>query len=414
MNPGEIKKGKSIVVYIGARHIVAVLGSTAEAVPSVLRFQERKYADGFTDGLVTNLQNATASIERVLSDLAPLSELEKTPVYVVLGNSSLRNHRFESSQYYGTPRTVTSEDVRSVIQQTRSVATLPLSETVLTAVPESFVVNDMAGVKNPIDLEAQRLGAQVQLHSMDYQGLRNIVKIFEGLDLEVKGFFPKTLTVSEAVLKPENKKSGAVIIDFSDRFTQVTVWKDMRICATKFLSTGGQWLTKQLSDKYQLDPAEAENLKEKYGSLESEVKAEELIPLWSKSEQTREMIRRGDFHIVWRALVKEWMTQICDQVSEMLEEARVFHPDYFFTGGTVQMDGFLEFMQKECGVDGKIGVAHQLDTTSEIMRSSVLVPALGMLHWIEYFKRELEPLYVPRGVLEKSLFTAKSWFSNYF
>ena len=414
MNPGAIKKGKSIVVYLGARRIVAILGSTAESVPSVLRFQERKFPDGFTDGLVTNLQNATTSVERVLSDLAPLSELEKTPVYVVLGNASLRHHRFESSQYYSSARTITAEDVRAVIQQTRSVATLPLQETVLTAVPESFVVNDMAGVKNPIDLEAQRLGAQVQLFSMDYQGLRNIVKIFEGLDLEVKGFFPKTLTVSEAVLKPEHKKNGAVVLDFSDRCTQVILWKDQRICATRFIPVGGAWLTEKLSEKYRLDPVEAENLKEKYGTVHGEIKKDEIIPLWSKSEQSRETIRRGDFQDFWLPLVKEWMTIIGNEVNQMLTEEKVFHPDYFFTGGPVQMDGFLEWMQKECSVDGKIGVSHQLDTTPEILRSSVLVPALGMLHWIEYFKRELEPLYVPRGVLEKSVLTAKTWFSNYF
>ncbi len=414
MNPGAIKKGKSIIVYLGARRIVAILGSTAESTPSVLRFQERKFPDGFTDGLVTNLQNATTSVEKILSDLAPLSELEKTPVYVVLGNSSLRHHRFESSQYYAAPRTITAEDVRAVIQQTRSVATLPLQETVLTAVPEFFVVNDMAGVKNPIDLEAQRLGAQVQLFSMDYQGLRNIVKIFEGLDLEVKGFFPKTLTVSEAVLKPEQKKNGAVVLDFSDRCTQVIIWKDQRIYATRFLPVGGAWLTEKLSAKYRLDPVEAENLKEKYGSVEAEVKADELIPLWSKAGQSREMIRRGDFHAVWLALVKEWMTLIGKEVDQILTEEKVFHPDYFFTGGPVQMDGFLEWLQRECAIEGKIGVSHQLDTTPEILRSSVLVPALGMLHWIEYFKKELEPLYVPRGVFERSVLTAKTWFANYF
>ena len=414
MNPGVIRKGKSIVVYLGARRIVAILGSTAESIPSVLRFQERKFPDGFTDGLVTNLQNATTSIERILNDLAPLSELEKTPVYVVLGNASLRHHRFESSQYYSAPRTLSAEDVRAVIQQTRSVATLPLQETVLTAVPESFIVNDITGVKNPIDLEAQRLGAQVQLFSMDYQGLRNIVKIFEGLDLEVKGFFPKTLTLSEAVLKPENKKRGSVVLDFSDRSTHVIVWKDQKICTTRFLPIGGAWLTEKLSTQYRLDPVEAENLKDKYGSVEGDVKSDELIPLWSKSEQSREMIRRGDFQKAWLPLAKEWIDVILKEVNQILDEEKVFHPDYFFTGGPVQMDGFLEWMQKECSVDGKIGASHQLDTTPEILRSSVLVPALGMLHLIEYFKNELEPLYVPRGVFEKSLLTAKTWFANYF
>lgn len=414
MNPGEIKKGKSIVVYIGGRRIVALLGSTDSAVPSILRFQERKFPDGFTQGLVTNLQNATASVEKALTDLAPISEIEKTPVYVVLGNSLLRQHRFGSSQYYSANRTITAEDVRSVIQQTRSVATLPLSETVLTAVPESFVVNDMSSVKNPIDLEAQRLGAQVQLFSMEYQGLRNIVKIFEGLDLEVKGFFPKMLTISEAVLKPENKKNGTVIIDVSDRMTEVMVWKDYKLCASKFISIGGGWLTEKISSRYKLDDVAAENLKEKYGSVEVDVKADELVPLWSKSDQSREMIKRGEFHEAWMGMTNEWMSLIQSEVEKVLNDARVFHPEYVFTGGPVQMDGFLEWMQRDFGVEGKIGVSHQLDTMPEILHSPVWVPALGMLHWIDYFKRELEPLYVPRGVLEKSILTAKTWFANYF
>ncbi|HCM43060.1 MAG TPA: hypothetical protein DIS66_07105, partial [Candidatus Omnitrophica bacterium] len=225
---------------------------------------------------------------------------------------------------------------------------------------------------------------------MDYQSLRNIVKIFEGLDLEVKGFFPKTLTVSEAVLKPEHKQNGSVVIDISDRMTEVMVWKDQKLVASKFLSIGGAWLTEKISARYKLDPVAAENLKEKYGSVENEFKSEELIPLWSKSEQSREMIKRGDFQTVWLTLVKEWMTLIQGEVEQILSEARIFHPDIFFTGGPVQMDGFLEWMQREFGVEGKIGLSHQLDTTPEILRSPVWVPALGMLHWIDYFKRDLE------------------------
>ena len=200
-------KNKCVVVYVGTRKLMVMLGDIGSSNPVVLRSEEVLFPAGFEKGLVCNLQNASTSLEKLLGALLPPEAWEQVPVYVVLGNSRFKMYRFSSCEYYSPERrTISPHEVQSVVQQTRNVATLPLTESILQAIPESFLVNDMPAVRNPVGLEAERLGVTLQIYTMEFQAFRNIAKIFETLDIEVEGFFPKVLPLSEAVLGEAEKQ----------------------------------------------------------------------------------------------------------------------------------------------------------------------------------------------------------------
>ena len=188
-----------VVIYLGTQKAVAVEALLGHGEPRVLRHAVEKNPDGFDKGMVTNLEKAATTLEKLLAKLAPERNEEFTP-FVVLGNSKLKTYTFSSSQYYqGFQRVVSSQEIRSVVAQTRSVATLPLSEFVLQAIPDSFIVNDLEGVTNPQGLEAHRLGVRLKIYTMNFQEFKNIGRAFEAAEINIKGFFPKFLTVSEAV-----------------------------------------------------------------------------------------------------------------------------------------------------------------------------------------------------------------------
>ena len=143
-------KHKCVVVYVGTRKLVVMLGDTGGINPQVLRYEETLFPEGFEKGLVSNLQNASTSLEKLMKELLPPEAWAQVSVYVVLGNSRFKMYRFSSCEYYSPERrTITSHEVQSVVKQTRNVATLPLTESILQAIPESFLVNDMPVIPLP-------------------------------------------------------------------------------------------------------------------------------------------------------------------------------------------------------------------------------------------------------------------------
>ena len=395
---------------------MVMLGDTGANHPQVLRYEEVLFPEGFEKGLVCNLQNASSALERLLNALLPPEAWAQVPVYVVLGNSRFKMYRFSSCEYYSPERrTVSSHEVQSVVQQTRNVATLPLTESILQAIPESFLVNDMPAVRNPIGLEAERLGVTLQIYTMEFQAFRNIAKIFETLDIEVEGYFPKVLPLSEAVLGDAEKQEGCMILDIADDATQLVLWKNGLLAGVRTLPMGGHYLTQCLAKDWNIEERDAEKVKEKFATLDfREQQSEELVPLVTRNDKVQQSIPRKEFLEKFFKHAHVWMTKVLESADGFMQDEKVRYPHIVFTGGSVLTDGFLEWVQKEFSRDGKLGTTRSVEAPQELVRDPAMAPALGMFRWIMTYKRAQEALFTHRGLVAKTMAAARAWFTNYF
>ena len=413
--PADLKH-KCVVIYIGTRKLTVMLGDTGTSVPKVLRAEESISPEGFEKGLVCNLQNASASLEKLMNAILPPEAWDQVPIYVVLGNSRFKMYRFSSCEYF-TPerRTISSHEVQSVVQQTRNVATLPLTESILQTIPESFLVNDMPAVRNPIGLEAERLGVTLQIYTMEFQSFRNIAKVFETLDLDVEGYFPKILPLSEAVLSDAERQEGVMIMDIADDATQLVLWKNGLLAGVRTLPMGGHFLTQCLAKDWDIDERDAERVKEKFATLDAgEQLSEELVPLVTRNEKVQQSIPRKEFLEKFFKHAHGWMGKILESADLFMQDEKVRYPHILFTGGAVMTDGFLEWTQKEFSRDGKIGTSRHVEAVQELVRDPAMAPALGMFRWVMIYKRAQEAMFTPRGFLGKFFAELRQWFTNYF
>lgn len=409
-------KSRELVFYVGTRKLVCCLGETGGDYPNVIQYEEQLKPDGFQNGLVTNLEAAVNSIEDILERIYPARGVRQIAAYVVLGNSRLSTYSFSSSQYYqGFRRSISPHEVRSVIQQTRSVATLPLSEFILQAVPESFLINDMPGIRNPLGLEAHRLGVNLKIFTMLFQEFKNVANAFEAADIRVKGFFPKILTTSEAVLTEREKEEGVLVVDIADDMTQLVLWKGGCLAGTRVLPMGGKYLTQQIADRWKIEYHDAERVKERFSSLESEARfGDELIPLVDRNGTTPHTVRRQEYQEVFLGLARDWMAKIIDEVDRFAEEHKLLYPHFVYTGGGTSLEGFLEFLQRGFSHGGRIGCTRMMEAPTELLVDPALTSVLGMYCWLGTYEKNYRPFFEPQGFVERSLSSARDWLSAYF
>lgn len=404
-----------LVVYVGTGKLVALLGDSLDGQSRVVRHKSLRNPEGFKSGMVTNLEQAARVLGTLVEEVLGDQDIDTVDCHVVLGNSKLRTYSYSSSQYYqGSQRTISPHEIRSVMTQTKSVATLPLSEIVLQAIPQSFLVNDMDDIQNPIGLEAQRLGVNLKIFTMTYREFKNIQKVFEAVDIEPYGYYSKTLTTSEAILSNQEKQEGALIVDIAEDVTHFSLWKNGYLAETTVMEMGGAFLTERIAEQWKIDNHDACKVKERYASFEQHNFMEEMIPLVERNGQGRHQIRRQDFHSAFNQLAREWVAKILKEGREFAQQHHVLYPHYVLTGGGTRMDGFLEFLQTEFSQNARIGLPRKVEASGDLIVDPSVAAPLGMYRWLSKQGSEHQKLFAPKGILEKTLSSARHWFATYF
>ncbi len=410
------KDQRSWVLYIGTHRLAGVLVEKDTERLKVLRTAEILEPEGFQRGEVSQIEKALVSVGELVKRLNLQEDAFELPVYVLLSNPQLRMTRFSSSVYYsGYPRMVTSREIRQVIEQTRSVAPLPLEEWILQAVPESFWVNDLTGVEDPTGLEAQRLAVSLQIFSSRYGAFRNVIRLLESLEFNVKGYFPKTLTLADGILTESEKEEEVLVVDFADGVTHLVLTREGRIVQTKSLEKGSRFFTARIAEKWQVSLREARRLKEQFGSLEENLQfGEELIPLVERNGHPHHQIKRSEFHQVFQGLADEFLAELEKEIRAFLEEEKSTHPHLVFTGGGVKLEGFLEFVSRRFQFSIRLGLARHIEGVGNLLTDPAWAGPLGFLRRLDGQAPAQSRVPVKENLLERALVQCKEWLVAYF
>lgn len=413
---------KYLVFYIGTQKCIALWGEGVGKEARVFQSAINTSPQGFLHGCISDIEKAAQTLLSLVDTLAgraatvSASDILAEDVYVVLGNPKLKTYTFSSCQYYhGARRTISPQDVRAVIEQTKSVATLPLLEYVLEVSPVSFLVNDLENVTDPVGLESERLGVTLKIFTMEYKEYRNIAKAFETAEIEVNGYFPRMLTSSEAVLNEKEKTEGTILVDLGSEAAYFSLWRRGELVNTRILPMGACELVHQTAKKWGIELHDALKVVGQYGALSKQVDyGDELIPLVIRESNEKYQVSRSEFHEHFLSGAVQWMEKILNEADLFLKEANLLYPHLVFCGSGTQMDGFLDFIQQHFSRDARIGLSHGVEAPHELKIDPYLVPAMGMYRWIGGELQERQKMLESRSLVEKTFQTAKEWFAAYF
>jgi len=215
-----VSGGAYLVVDVGTTKVCALVGELKGneqwvtgigVVPS----------SGVKKGTIINLEEATLSIKQAIEKA--LAQAKQTPQVVL---ASIAGSHVKTWTGMGVVvlknREVTPEDVDEVIQAAQSID-LPQDQMILHVIPQEFVVDNLRGIQQPIGMSGVRLEAHVQLITAQRFQVQNLLRCFENLGIEVSAVLYQGLASAEAVLTPEEKDLGVLIIDLGGGTTDFAV-----------------------------------------------------------------------------------------------------------------------------------------------------------------------------------------------
>ncbi len=174
---------------------------------------------------------------------------------------------------------ITSKDLQRLWEAVRW-QNLPPGHVVLNVLPHDFTLDDQEHLVNPEGMVGSRLSMNALVLSSKEGPIRTLEKAVNDAGVAVEGFLFAPVASSLAVLTPEEKALGALVVDFGFGNTNYALWHRSHVVATGSLPFGAQKLNDDLVQLFGTTFSAAEEVKKHKVTLLLDTVDEEEVVLF--------------------------------------------------------------------------------------------------------------------------------------
>ncbi|MBN1504223.1 MAG: cell division protein FtsA [Candidatus Eisenbacteria bacterium] len=356
-------------------------------------------SEGLRRGIVINLEKTVHSISRAVEKAERMAGVEIKSVYAGIAGDHIRS--INSRGVIAVSRKdneIGPADVARVVDAAKAVA-IPADREIIHVIPQEFIVDDQDGIKDPIGMSGIRLEAEIHIITGAVTSAKNICKSIERAGLRVEDLVLEPLASSHAVLGPDERDLGVVLIDIGGGTTDVAVFYEGSIRHTAIIGFGGTSITNDIAIGLRTPIDKAEELKIKHGcALSSMVSEDEKISVPGVGGRpTRELSR-----YVLSSMIEPRLEEICQLA---LKEVRKNHfadllsAGVVVTGGTALMHGMTDLAEQVFEMPVRTGVPTGISGLVDSVSDPRFSTGVGLiLH--AFHSEEMDADY-SKGVLSK-------------
>ncbi|MDR1601298.1 MAG: hypothetical protein LBS42_02600 [Tannerella sp.] len=192
------------------------------------------------------------------------TRLEIEKVYVGVSGQSLHSVEHSVARII-RESTVTEDDIQALNRECRSHAE-KIEGKVYCIMPPVYYLDGEATV-NPLGAVCRQFKASYQL-IVGWPSVGSLPKdAVRDAHCGLAGSFVSPLALAEAILDPEERKSGCILIHLDFSVTAVTVYKDNSLVYFAVIPFGHSLITKDLMEGLDLNETDAETLKNDYANV---------------------------------------------------------------------------------------------------------------------------------------------------
>jgi cell division protein FtsA len=367
---------------------------------------------GLKKGVVVNIEATVESIQRALEEAELMADCKIRNVYTGIAGSHIRS--FNSSGMVAIKdKEVTAADVARVIETAKAV-NIPTDQQLLHTVPQEFIVDNQEDVREPIGMSGIRLEVKVHIVTGAVSAVQNIIKCIRRCGLEVSDLILQPMASADAVLTPDEKELGVVLVDIGGGTTDVAIFTEGAIRHTAVIPIAGDQITNDIAMALRTPTADAEEIKLRFG-VAKQVLADpaENIEVPGLGDRGPRVLSRQALAAVVEPRVEELFALVHQVVRESGYE-EVLSSGIVLTGGSAMMPGMVELAEDIFLKPARVAVPEYSGQLADVVRSPRYATALGLL--MEAKKQYLRGQVVTRqeGSVKAVWKRMKEWFLGNF
>lgn len=338
---------------------------------------------GLKKGIVVNLTEAVESIKVSLEEAEKQSQTVVESAYVSVGGDYVRSvNSSGNTEVRSKNREISADDIARAVSDAAALE-LPEKSEVIHVLTQNFNVDGQDGVVNPLGMNGQHLAVNLHVVSNASAVVQNIVNAINKAGVLVNGVVLQQLASAEAVLTPDEKELGTVLVDIGGGTTDVAIYGKGSIWHSEVLAMGGNLITKDIAIGVKAPLQDAEQLKCEAGSVFPEsVPEEELIEV---SE-----VGSGRHRTLPRKLLCEIVQARCDEILRTLAQITQnvglqseLVTGIVVTGGGSLLDGLVERAEHILEMPVRVGYPVNVVSHKHPAFHPAYSTALGLLKYAQ-------------------------------
>ncbi len=312
---------------------------------------------GLRKGVVVNIDSTVESIKHAVAEAEEMAGVEIGSVIAGVAGGHIRGINSRGVvAVSGKHREVSQADIDRALDAARAV-NLPQDREIIHVLPQTFLVDDQDGVKEPLGMSGVRLEVEVHLVTGATTSVRNVVRSVNRAGLQVQDLVLEPLASAEAVISTEEKELGILLIDLGGGTTDVALFRDGAVWHTGSLPLGGDHI---------------------HGcALTALVREDEVVDVPSVGGRKARQLSRQILSEIIQPRVEEIFTLVArDLVRAGLND--VAAGGVVVTGGSSIMHGVPELAEQVFDMPVRRGVPAGLSGLADVVQSPIHATAVGL------------------------------------
>ena len=261
------------------------------------------------------------------------------------GGTTARGANTRSKSDFGRPREIDQADVRRAMKSALRVA-LAEDRMVLQMLPQDFVVDDHPGHRDPRKMLGSVLEANAHVIMVSTMEHNALVGAINQAHLSVDETVFDAFAACYAAGLPENRPEGIAVLDIGAQSSELVVYFGSALQLASTIGLAGDHFTNDISHYLRINFADAQEVKEQFGSVlpESTTKSS-LLELPAREGQAPREASRLNINKVLRARAEQ-LFKLAERELARVGMERALAGGLVLTGGGSLLHGMVEMAEQ--------------------------------------------------------------------
>jgi cell division protein FtsA len=334
-----------VALEIGTSKVVAVVGEVKPDGSLLITGVGREDSKGVRKGEIVDFDTALACVKSVLIRAEENAQVEIGSVLLAVSGGHLQSLVNQGSKKIGGKNAEITEDDEAEVMDLARTLNLPPDREVVHSIGQHFIIDDERVVHRAVGMEGSRLALDMLIVHGARNRLHTPVRLVKTIPLELEDLVFGGLCSALAVLTPEQKESGALVIDLGGGTTDYVLYASSKIAAMGSLAIGGDHVTNDIASAFAIQTRQAERVKREAGSAVIDVANRmKAVPVPAEVGFEARTFTQGSLHTVINARMDETFQFILKRLAG--ENLHQLKAGVILTGGGAKLRGVRELAEK--------------------------------------------------------------------
>ena len=335
-----------VAIELGSSKITAIAGrKQPDGNILILAYVQEPSESFIRKGRIYNFNKTTSCIESMKHKLEERLNKAIGTTYVGIGGMGLHTVSNTVSRQLSEKLLITQQMVNSVIDANN--ATPGNDREILAVVPQDYKLGAQT-VADPVGIATESIEGHFLNVIASATMTKDVQSCFLNAGLRVESTPISVLSLADAILTEPEKRSGCVFVDMGAETTSVAIYKNNVLRHLAVLPLGGASINRDLMGTLQIEDAEAEALKRKFGTAYRADQSEDHAPI---SLSDGRHVKYDEFSGLVEARVEEIVANINNQIALSKHDKTQLIAGIIITGGAAAIKDMDKAIKEYTGID---------------------------------------------------------------